>query len=212
MWRTLPDDRGQAFSLEGIVAATVVLLALLYALQSVLLTPITVGSVDESTQSRIRAEANDILRVTADQPTEDLDYFVRYWSPVNRTFAGAVSPELGYGMAGPPGHFGAMLEASFAQQGRNYNVIVHYRTKDDPTTDATVRMVYQGKPSDSAVVATRTVTLFDDMRLTGPARTTAEIGGMDTNATDNDDSYFYAPDAYPDAVVYNVLEVRIVVW
>ena len=58
-------DRGQAFTLEGVVAAMMVLIALLFALEAVLVTPITTGAVDEGTQSRLGAEASDVLRITA---------------------------------------------------------------------------------------------------------------------------------------------------
>jgi len=204
-------DRGQAFTLEGVVAAMMVLIALLFALEAVLVTPITTGAVDEGTQSRLGAEASDVLRITADRADEDLAHWARYWSPVNRTFAGAESPAVGYGVAGPPGEFGTMLATTFTDRGRNYNVILHYRTGDPTNATGTVRMVYQGEPSESAVARSYTVTLFDDMTLTGPHATGARLDEMDTNATDNEDGYFYAPDAF-DGVVYNVIEVRIVVW
>lgn len=206
----LRDDRGQAYTLEGVAAAFLLLLATLYALQAVILTPITVGSVDEGTQSRLRAEAADVLQVTADRETEDLTYHVLHWSPLDRTFAGADSPRVGYGSQGPPGEFGQFLEESFDTRGRDYNLLVRYRQNE--TTDAGVqRMVYQGEPSRSAVVATYTLTLYDDMRLTGPARSTTTIEEMDTNATNNEDGYFYVPDV-AEGPVYNVIEVRLVVW
>lgn len=207
---TLDDDRGQAFTLEGVIAAFLVLIAVLFALQSVLLTPVTVGSVDESTQSRLRAQANDVLRVTANNESMDLTYYARYWSPVNRTFVGAEAPATGYGDAGPPGNLGRLLEETFDERGRSYNLVLRYRNADGTTTDS-VRMVYQGEPSNSAVVATYTITLYDEMTLAGPDGTSMTLAEMDTNATDNDDGYFYAPDAV-DGVVYNVIEVRLVVW
>lgn len=204
------SDRGQAYTLEGLTAAFVLLLATLYALQAVILTPITVGSVDEGSQSRLRAEAGDLLQVTANRETEDLTYHVLHWSPLDRTFAGGDSPRVGYGAEGPPGRFGQFLEESFDSRGRTYNLLVRYRMNN--STDAGIqRMVYQGEPSRSAVVATFTLTLFDDMRLTGPAASSTTIGEMDTNATDNDDGYFYAPDV-AEGPVYNVIEVRLIVW
>ena len=207
-----PDrsDRGQAYTLEGITAGFLLLLATLFALQAVILTPITVGSVDEGSQSRLRSEASDILQVTANRQTEDLTYHALYWSPLDRTFSGADSPRIGYGTEGPPGKFGRFLEESFDTRGRNYNVILRYR-QNNSTSSAVQRMTFQGQPSRSAVVASYTITLFDDMRLTGPARSTTTIGEMDTNATDNDDGYFYAPDV-ADGPVYNVIEVRLIVW
>jgi hypothetical protein len=60
-------------------------------------------------------------------------------------------------------------------------------------------MVYMGAPSDNAASATRTVTLTDDTSLSGTSGTVSSPG-------------FYAPDAAPNASLYNVLEVRIVVW
>lgn len=203
-------ERGQAYTLEGLTAGFVLLLATLYALQAVILTPITVGSVDEGSQSRLRAEAADILQVTASRETEDITYHVLHWSPLDRTFEGAESPRTGYGSRGPPGQFGQFLEDSFETRGRNYNLLVRYR-KNDTTEAGVQRMVYQGEPSRSAVVATYTITLFDDMRLTAPGSSAMTIGEMDTNATNNRDGYFYAPDV-ADGPVYNVIEVRLVVW
>jgi hypothetical protein len=203
-------DRGQAYTLEGLTAAFFLLLATLLALQAVILTPITVGSVDEGAQSRLRAEASDVLQTTANRETEDLDYHVRHWAPLDRTFAGAESPRVGYGTDGPPGVFGRLLEESFETRGRNYNILVRYR-RNNSTEAGIQRMVYQGEPSRSAVVASYTLSLYDDMRLTGPERSRTTIGEMDTNATDNDDGYFYVPDV-AEGPLYNVVEVRLIVW
>lgn len=202
--------RGQAYTLEGVTAGFLLLLATLFALQSVILTPITVGSVDEASQSRLRAEASDVLRVTADREERDLTYHALRWSQLNRTFAGGDSPAVGYGDEGPPGRFGELLEESFGSRGRSYNIIVRYR-QENTTDPGTVRMVYQGEPSRSAVVATYTITLFDDMRLTGPDAGDATIDELDTNATNNEDGFFYASDV-ADGPVYNVIEVRLIVW
>jgi hypothetical protein len=203
-------DRDQAFTLEGIVAAFLVLIALLSALESVLLTPITVGSVDESTQSRLRTQASDVLRVTANNDTMELTDYALDWSPVDRTFVGGKTPTVGYGLAGPPGNFGTLLGQTFSNRGLNSPVVLHYR-EDTPGDSGSVEMVYQGEPSNSAVVASYTITLYDDTTLRGPSGTSATLAEMDTNATNDEDGYFYAPDAV-DGEVYNVVEVRIVVW
>ena len=63
-------------------------------------------------------------------------------------------------------------------------------------------MVYMGSPSDNAASATRTVTLADDTGLSGPVAGTVS----------DPSTSFYAPDAAPNASLYNVMEVRIVVW
>jgi hypothetical protein len=67
-------------------------------------------------------------------------------------------------------------------------------------------MVEMGRPSDNAVTVSRTVTLYNESRLTGSDddRTLREV--------DQDSgSSFYAP-TVDDGMVYNRLEVRITTW
>lgn len=205
------SDRGQAFTLEGVLGATFLLIALLIALQTTVINPTTGGAVDDETRSELRQKANDILVQTANAEDEDLSYYVRYWNPNTRTFYGAENPDVGYGEAGPNGHLGEMLFRTFTESGRRYNLVLRFRGNESPD-DATIqRMVYQGPPAEHAVIATYTITLFDDQTLTGPLKTSRELAEYDTNASDNDDSFYPVPDV-GEGYVYNVVEVRLVVW
>ena len=204
-------DRGQAFTLEGVLAASFLVIALLVALQTTVITPTTGGAVDDETRSQLRQKANDVLVITANHETDDLGWYVRYWNPNTRTFYGAKRPDVGYGAVGPPKTFGTMLFRTFTDSGRRYNVVLRYRGNESPDSSGEQRMVYQGPPAEHAVVATHTVTLYDDDTLTGPQATSRELAEYDTNATDNDDRYYPIPDVV-DGPVYNVVEVRLVVW
>ena len=204
-------DRGQAFTLEGVLGALFLVIALLIALQTTVINPTTGGAVDDETRSELRQKANDILVQTANAEEQDLSYYVRYWNPNTRTFYGAEDPEIGYGEEGPNGHLGEMLYSTFTESGRRYNMVLRFRGNESPD-DATIqRMVYQGPPAEHAVVATYTITLFDDQTLTGPLKTSRELSEYDTNASDNDDSFYPVPDV-AGGHVYNVVEVRLVVW
>jgi len=204
-------DRGQAFTLEGVLGATFLVIAMLVALQTTVITPTTGGAVDDDTRNELRQKANDILVVTAFQEQEDLSWYVRYWNPNTRTFYGADRPEVGYGTRGPPGSLGAMLGDTFTDAGRHYNIILRYRGNESPDSSGVQRMVYQGPPGEHAVVASHMVTLYDSQTLAGPRATSRELQSYDTNASDNDDSYSPVPDV-ADGPVYNVVEVRLVVW
>jgi hypothetical protein len=204
-------ERGQAFTLEGVLGASFLVLALLVALQTTVITPTTGGAVDDETRSQLRQKANDVLTITANAEQDDLNWYVRYWDPNTRTFYGAQRPEVGYGTLGPPGDFGTMLFDTFTRAGRRYNVVLRYRGNESPDSAGTQRMVYQGPPAEHAVVATHTVTLYDDDTLAGPQATTRELREYDTNASDNDDSFYPIPDVV-DGPVYNVVEVRLIVW
>jgi hypothetical protein len=73
-------------------------------------------------------------------------------------------------------------------------------------------MAYRGEPSDDAVTASYTVTLYDNQTLTAEnASQNVELWQYDTNGTNSDDGYYPIPNAV-EGPVYNVVEVRLVVW
>jgi hypothetical protein len=220
-------DRAQAFTLEGFIASVVILTAVLFALQSIVLTPTTGGTVDENTRSNIRLKANDILQTTANNGTKDLSWLIRYWNGTDGedTWTNALDDTVGYGSQEPPTAFGDMLNETFEKQGETYNVIVEYRSATDWNESEELRMVYRGVPSDNAVVTTYTVTLFDNQTLKGFDPPGGGSGTTDCekqqieNITGSSTCFYPIPDANEpgdqdagDSPIYNVVEVRVVVW
>lgn len=205
-------DRGQAFTLEGLAAALILLGALLFAIQSLVVTPTSGGGVDQSTRTDLRQQADDILLMTARADDNDLSTLVRNWSQSQRTFDGAANSRIGYGEKQPPGAFGEMLNETFAQRSHHFNVYVTYRPRNVSTGTERVPMVYRGEPSENAVSAGYTVTLYDNQTLTARnVSQNVELWQYDTNATNNRDGYYPIPDAI-DGPIYNLVEVRVVVW
>ena len=207
------DQRGQAYTLESIAGAVIVLTAVLFALQSIIITPTTSSAVDPEVRSELQQQADDVLVITADNATNDLSWFVRYWDQSRRTFAGsqAVNPRVGYGGNEPPGAIGTMLNETFTARGHTYNVELYYRGQNISDGHGRVPAVYRGRPGEGAVVASHTVTLYDNQTLTAPRSSNAELWQYSPNASNNRDGYYPIPDAV-DGPVYNVVEVRITVW
>ncbi|QGN06249.1 hypothetical protein Hrd1104_02385 [Halorhabdus sp. CBA1104] len=208
------DDRGQAFTLEGLVGAILILTALWYAMQVVIITPTTGGTVDPAVRADLRQQADDTLMVASQSERERLSTLVRNWSQQSRTFAGAVNPDVGYGTQRIPGSFGDLLVENFATRGRLYNVEMTYLEGDPSNGTGAVTVASQGTPSESAVVATHRVVLYDNMTLTSPSAGAAELWEYDTHPTrnpGNKSGYYPVPNAV-DGPVYNVLEVRLIVW
>ncbi|MFC7229827.1 hypothetical protein N0B31_20680 [Salinirubellus salinus] len=205
-------ERGQAFTIEGITAAVVLLTAVLLAVQAVVVTPTTRGTVDEDVRTELRQQTEDVLWLSSAgaDPGEDLSTLVRYWEPNGQTFAGATNPTVGYGRDAPPTRFGTLLNQTFTQRGYLYNVELRYRTRTAGESKP-LTLVSRGVPDENAVVASWTVTLYDDDTLTGPGAGGAELSEYDTDPADGDDGYYPVPDAV-DGPVYNVVEVRVVVW
>jgi hypothetical protein len=205
------DRRGQAFTLEGLVSTAIILTAVLFALQSVIITPTTGGTVDPEVRNQLQREASDVLVTLGRNDTFGLEDMVRYWDQNRRTWYGGVNPDIGYGLTKPPNNVGELLNQTFAERGRTYNMIIRYRAKNETRRAEETRVVYRGKPSDSAVTASYTVTLYDNQTLTAPNSTRVELHQFDTNATDDDDGYYPIPNAVR-GPVYNVVEVRLIVW
>lgn len=206
-------DRGQAYALEGIASALLLLIAVIYALQSVVVTPTTPGTLDHETRAELSTQADDVLAAASNN--DSLRAIALYWNTSstlhNRTFSNptpderSVDPGFGYGQHDLPGELGAMLNQTFSQRGLSYNVFVRYRLNDsvnDWTETDRVVLVKRGVPTDNAVSSTYTFTLYDSMRLTSPSSDKTLVG----------EDRFYAPDIDPNGPVYNIVTVRLVVW
>lgn len=209
------DDRGQAFTLEGIISAVIVLTALLYALQAVVITPTTGGTVDQGVRTELQQQADDILAITGGDDDGQLSELARNWSQSRRTFYGGVNPNIGYGNQRLPGEFGTLLNETFDSRDRQYNVVMRYLPKDPADGIQQTTIASRGTPSDSSVMATYRVTLYDNMTLTSPSAGSAELWQYDTSATTNpidwQSGYYPVPNAVS-GPVYNVVEIRVVVW
>lgn len=191
--------RGQAFTLEAIVAAVVVLAALLFALEVsgvTASTGSTAGGEAVSQGERLAAGALDAAVANA-----TLGPTLRYWDPDEAAFHRTGLGETYYSDA-PPTALGRDLEATLGRGNLAYNVELHY-VEPDGSLGRQV-LVRNGVPSDDAARATRTVTLYDDDQL-------LNADGTASNAT-LDGATFYVPDRYPDDPLYNVVRVEVVVW
>jgi hypothetical protein len=205
-----PRDRGQAYSLEGIASALLLLLSLLFALNSILITPATPGTLDRETRAQLSTQADDAL--SAASTNGSLREIVRYWNTSqelpNRTFytpdpsTTSARPDFGYGQDDPPGEFGRILNQTFSQRGLTYNVVIEYRLASDWSKTNSVVLVKRGVPTNNAVSATTTLTVFDTDTITAPS----------SGETLADETAFYASDIDPGGPLYNVLTVRVVVW
>jgi hypothetical protein len=211
--------RGQAYTLEGLVSAVLVLTAALFALQAVTFVPTTPGTVDRDTRQQLSVQTDDML--SAADERELLSATLRYWNtsdanPGRRCCFGkgpynpnGITERFGYGPNDPPGELGDMLNQTFDQRGFSFNVYLEYR---NTTTGGTERLplVRRGEPTDNAVTESYTVTLYDDMPLTRYDATEQEFeqGGATLGSLDGDE--FYA-DNLP-GPVFNVVRIEVTIW
>ncbi|AFZ71759.1 DUF7288 family protein [Natronobacterium gregoryi] len=201
-------DRGQAYTLEGFIGAMIVLMAVLLALQSVVITPTTGGATDRAVQAQIQQEIQDALVVASAAEEDDLSYMLRYWDgegAFNGTEQSGPGQEV-YDVEtfGETFALGEILSDRFAEDGHSYNVELRYPTDDGEYGNQT--LVYQGSPAPDAVTASYTVTLYDNQTVTSDE----SDGSLRGNVAADSETI---PDKY-DATssLYNVVEVRVILW
>ena len=197
-------DRGQAYTLEGFIGAMVVLMALLFALQSVVITPTTGGLADRTVQEQIQQETQDSL-VVANQDG-NLSEAIRNWDGEGG-FEGADDPAApgedhdtySVGDFSNESDLGTVLEKRFAENGWSYNVELHPAEGENRT------LVYQGSPPSDAVTASYTISLYDNQQTTSESMNDEELQN-----TDSDERTI--PRENEDDILYAVVEVRVIVW
>lgn len=201
-------DRAQAYTLEGFIGSMILLLAVLFALQAVVITPTTGGLADRTVQAQLQQESQDALAVASQD--DNLSETIRNWD-VNHeegpNFYNATEPaspgqeEQTY----TPKEFanqsrlGNILEDRYTNDGWNYNVELVYEDGDEFNT---THMVYQGSPPSDAFTASTIVTLYGDDRV---------MEG-DGSRLENADGYPIPQAGASDDAIYNLVEVRVIIW
>lgn len=204
-------DRGQAYTLEGFIGAMVVLMAVLFALQSVVITPTTGGLADRTVQTQIQQEAQDAL-IVSNQADGNLSKTLRNWNE-STGFEGADQPPApdegndeenqtySVDRFANESKLGYVLKERFAENGWSYNVELHPEKGENRT------LVYQGSPPSSALTASYTVTLYDNQTVTSE--------WSDEQIQNVSEENQAIPRGYEDETetpLYNVVEVRVIVW
>jgi len=193
------DDRGQAHTVEAFIAALLLISGLLFAMQATAVTPLSASTSNQQIENQQRALADDLLSTAAEDGS--LKRAVLYWNTTGSKFQD--SGERGYYQeVGTQNAFVASLNETLAERRIAYNVRVRYHVPNSVAPSVTTdEMVILGQASDNAVTASRTVTLYDDDRLTG-----------EDDCAVQSCSSFYAPNVDGDSRLYNRVEVRITTW
>jgi hypothetical protein len=197
-------DRGQALTLEAVTAALLLLVALGFALQMTAVTPLSASTSSQHLENQLESTGEGVLASTADSGA--LREAVLFWNRSESEFHNTTQ-EPYYRAGAPPNEFGDVLDEVFGSRNIAYNVIIHYETGDGGV--ATQRMIYQGRPSDHAISASRTV------ELTKQNRIVRENGSRGPTLDSLADDEFYAEPgvgADGDPLHYNLVRVEVIAW
>ncbi|WP_262178448.1 DUF7288 family protein [Haloarcula laminariae] len=189
-------SRGQAYTLEGVLAAILVVTATVYGLGA-----IDTRAWEDETRAetqQLQQRASDVLSIAGESGA--LEAAVRCYGP-GRDITGDRFPQA---------PFESILNTTFDSQANQYNLYFSYWNNESDTRETRLASETSGeadrRPPSSAAIASTSVTLTDSMnRTTGPQ---CNPIGLSIKR----DSAFYIEDANPSGPLYNVVEVRLVVW
>ncbi len=194
-------ERGQIHSLEAVIAALLIVGGLLFASQATAVTPLSASTSNQHIENQQQTMANDLLAITAANGT--LQEALLYWNVSESAFIDA-NAELGhYSGSPPPGH---PLHDAFSQtfEGGLYAYNIELRTVDERGGFDSTQLIHMGTPSDNAVTATTTVTLYNFDTIDGDGPRLDEMDGESEFWTD--------PHSNETASVYTTVEVRMTIW
>ncbi|MGM0446999.1 MAG: DUF7288 family protein [Methanobacteriota archaeon] len=195
----LPDDRGQAHTLEAFTAALLLVTGLIFATQATAVTPLSASTSNQHVENQAEIAAGDLLATA--EASGELKAALLYYD--NGRFVGATD---GGGYAGIPPEAHPLhdpLEEAFGDRQIAFDIDVYYPDGSGETGD--VSMVDMGSPSDNAATASTRVTLYGDDRFGDDDRYVLAADGPGAG-------YFADPVDGDGEVLYTVVEVRITAW
>lgn len=202
--------RGQAYTLESIVAALLIISSLIFALQVTAVTPLSASTSSQHIENQQRASAAGGLTAASEigvlkESISTIDSEGRYYGNASD---GAFVNDY------PDDEFGAILDRTFGGRGLAVDIAVRYQ--DTNTSWSTVQMVDRGAPSDNAVTATRSVTLYNDEPIynaTGDQHGTWGCEDHEDDDQDGKDPFGICDnDVHTESDVYTVVVVEVTVW
>lgn len=195
------SDRGQAHTLEAVVAAMLLLTSIGFALQMTIVTPLSASTSSQHIENQQRATADGILAAAGD--TGSLKRTVLFWNETDGNFHNA--SDVGYYTDKRPNTtFGKSLERSFDEDGIAFNVNLQYMTPSGEYRER--RMIYQGVPTDNAVATSRTIGLrADDVLVKNDT-------SYSTESVQNSSSFYVGRADSHTTAYYNTVRVQVIVW
>ena len=191
------DEKGQMHTLEGVAAATIMLLVIVYAIDATSMTPLTSSTANVHVETELQVIGQDILgALDYAEPgyNSKLKNDVLVWSGREYIWDGTNYMERGnasYSQNNLTNNLTKILKSTLVVQGIAHSVELTYLAKNG-TSLLTQKMIYNGNPSDNAVIVSRKIVLHNSDNSYNPGN----ILLTDIDPSD----------------LYNVVDVKLILW
>lgn len=190
------DEKAQMHTLEGVAAATIMLLVIVYAIDATSMTPLTSSTANVHVETELQVLGQDILgALDYAEPgyNSKLKNDVINWTGREYIWNGSSYADKTAPSTNPPlsNNLTGILSAHLVGQGIAHNVEMTFLANNG-TSFSSQKMIYNGDPSDNAVIVSRKIVLQN----------------MDsTYSTD-----YPIKDIDPSTDLYNIVDVKIIIW
>lgn len=185
------DEKAQMHTLEGVAAATIMLLVIVYAIDATSMTPLTSSTANVHVETELQVLGQDILSaLDYAEPgyNSKLKNDTLGWNGTEYIWSGSNYTKKG-GTTNLDNNLATILNATLIRQGIAHNVEMTFLANNG-TSFSSQRMIYNGDPSDNAVIVSRKIVLQNSDK---PAPDTI---------TDID----------PSTNLYNIVDVKLILW
>jgi hypothetical protein len=213
------DERGQAYTIEGVIGAIVVASALILGLQAVDIAPWADDTASEQTEA-LRVQMQDVL-----EAADERDALRTAATCIDGDGDGAPHPAVAAGSRtndSDRDQLGILLNRTLDEDGWEYNVFIEYQNDSTPGNLDRERTVFTaGSPSRSSVTVSRQVPLFDsdptlafdpDQGECVPTSTLSNRENVTLGTRDNPSEEIYIQDQHDSSELYAVIKIRVEAW
>ena len=185
------NNQAQLYTIEGIASAMLMIVVVIFVLKAAPLTSNTASASHMQVEMELEMRGQDLLTVLDYTPPGNqysrLKDAIISWGGVEFDGQAAIRP-----LGGPTNVTARIIREVLGDIGIAYNVEVYYNTLSGAETRA---MLWNGRPSDNAVIVSRKIVLHDEDLAANPTLKSI-ITEMDPNNTE----------------FWNIVEVRMTLW
>lgn len=199
------DERGQAYSLEGVIGAIIIASALVLGMQAVSIEPWTSDGPEQGVETRIQLE--DTLDILEDDDALRQGLLCLGGDRPETPHEGVVSTSPAVEPIGP-------VLRNTSSQTASYNIYVAYPSKSDPDEINETVIGSESSRTGSAVTVTREVVLYDsdpvyELNDDGDA---CIVDEQYDNVSEVPTDDIYVENQNPDGDIYAVVQIKVVAW
>lgn len=201
------DDKAQLHTLEGVAAATIILLVIIYAIDATSLTPLTSTSSNVHIEKELEFMGQDILNtLDYSEPGygSKLKEDITNWNGSSYIWNGSAYIDIYKNTPPLNNTLTSIFIQTLIKRGIAHNVELTF-IDNSSFLPVTKSMIYNGDPSNNAVIVSRKLVLQNR-----GSKNVNDDRGKDEDSISKEKEII--TDIDPSTDFYNIVEVKIVLW